>query len=243
MPYIFTCEHGGNRIPPRYRHLFKGQARALTSHLGWDRGALQLARACARDCTAPLYFSQVSRLLIDLNRSRHHRALFSVFSGRLDQAQRQAVCDSYYFPYRKRVESAISEEKRRPVIHLSFHSFTHELDGRVRNGDIGLLYDPANRLEMEFCIDLQSELKRNFPQLVVRRNYPYRGSADGFTTYLRKRFPQQTYLGIEIEINQKHVGPGKRGWRRLLDKFGGILNHVSGRFFTIKPGPNPPTQG
>lgn len=204
----------------------------LQSHYGWDRGALQLARICARDCSAPLYFSQVSRQLVDLNRSRHHRALFSVFSKQLGQVERQEVCDSYYFPYRNRVEAVIRDETCRPVIHLSFHSFTPELDGQVRDGDIGLLYDPARRLEMEFCKVLQSELRRTFPQLVVRRNYPYLGTADGFTTYLRKRFPQKTYLGIEIEINQKHVGPAKRCWQDLLDKFGEILNGAAGRFLT-----------
>jgi hypothetical protein len=30
----------------------------------------------------------------------------------------------------------------------------------------------------------------------------YLGKADGFTTYLRKQFPE-SYIGIEIEINQK----------------------------------------
>jgi predicted N-formylglutamate amidohydrolase len=40
------------------------------------------------------------------------------------------------------------------------------------------------------------------PQLKIRSNYPYLGNADGFTTYLRKRF-QKNYLGIELEINQK----------------------------------------
>jgi len=204
----------------------------LQSHRGWDQGALQLARACARDCSAPLYFSRVSRLLVDLNRSRHHRSLFSMFSKHLDAGGRQEVCDSYYFPYRNQVESSIRDEKHRPVIHLSFHSFTPVLDGRVRDTDIGLLYDPARRQELEFCMSLQSELKRTFQHLVVRRNYPYRGMADGFTTYLRNRFPEKAYLGIEIEINQKHAAPGMRYWRRLLDKFGNILNDTSVRFLT-----------
>ena len=231
MPYIFTCEHGGNRIPPRYRHLFKGQARTLASHLGWDRGALQLARVCARDCSVPLYSSRISRLLVDLNRSHRHPSLFSAFTRSLHKGDREEICASYYFPYRNQVESAIRDEKRTPVIHLSFHSFTPELDGRVRDSDIGLLYDPTRKHELEFCMDLQSELKQTFTRLVIKRNYPYRGTADGFTTYLRKCFPQQKYLGIEIEINQKHVGPGKRCWQELLDKFGKILNGASTRLF------------
>jgi hypothetical protein len=36
----------------------------------------------------------------------------------------------------------------------------------------------------------------------VRFNYPYKGTSDGLTTTLRKKFGPQ-YVGIEIEINQK----------------------------------------
>ncbi|MBU2938472.1 hypothetical protein KO494_02870 [Lacinutrix sp. C3R15] len=39
--------------------------------------------------------------------------------------------------------------------------------------------------------------------LQVRYNYPYLGKADGFTTYLRKQ-DYKNYIGIELEINQKH---------------------------------------
>ena len=41
---LLTCEHGGNRIPPEYRALFRGATAALASHRGWDPGALALAR-------------------------------------------------------------------------------------------------------------------------------------------------------------------------------------------------------
>jgi hypothetical protein len=53
----------------------------------------------------------------------------------------------------------------------------------------------------------------------VRRNYPYRGSADGLTTHLRRLHPDGRYAGVEIEVNQKHtIGDGEawRALRRLL---------------------------
>ena len=165
MPYIFTCEHGGNRIPRQYQGLFKGQTRILQGHRGWDPGALQLARACARDCSVPLHFSQVSRLLVDLNRSPNHRALFSGATRQLDAGEKRRICEQYYFPYRHRVETAIRDESRRPVIHLSFHSFTPELNGVVRNGDIGLLYDPAREAEQVFCMSLQAVLRQVLPPI------------------------------------------------------------------------------
>jgi len=39
----------------------------------------------------------------------------------------------------------------------------------------------------------------------VRRNFPYKGCNDGFTSTLRKKFPNDAYLGIELEINQKNL--------------------------------------
>jgi hypothetical protein len=33
-------------------------------------------------------------------------------------------------------------------------------------------------------------------------NYPYRGTSDGFTAALRKRYAEDSYLGLEIEVNQ-----------------------------------------
>jgi hypothetical protein len=46
--------------------------------------------------------------------------------------------------------------------------------------------------------------------LRVRRNYPYQGRNDGLTLPLRRRFPPTSYVGVELEINQKHVRVGDR---------------------------------
>ena len=101
------------------------------------------------------------------------------------------------------------------MVHLSSHSFTPELDGVVRTADIGLLYDPGRRGEALLCARWRAALGRRAPGLNVRRNYPYIGKADGFTTYLRRRFPANAYVGVEIEINQKHVFGSARRWREL----------------------------
>ena len=41
---LLSCEHGGSRVPPRYRRLFNGLHRALRTHHGYDFRALRLAR-------------------------------------------------------------------------------------------------------------------------------------------------------------------------------------------------------
>jgi predicted N-formylglutamate amidohydrolase len=92
------------------------------------------------------------------------------------------------------------------------HSFTPVLAGEVRTCDIGLLYDPRREAEGKFAEAWRKGLAERLPGFRIRKNYPYRGAADGFTTYLRKQFPR-SYLGIELELNQKHVGT--RHWSDL----------------------------
>ena len=53
------------------------------------------------------------------------------------------------------------------------------------------------------------------PNLRVRRNYPYAGKGDGLTAWFRQRLPPGVYVGIELEINQKHVIRAGRHWTEL----------------------------
>ena len=216
---LITCEHGGNRIPPRYRALFAGFEALLHSHRGYDPGALVVARKLARVLDAPLFVSTTSRLLIDLNRSIGHPKLYSEATRDAPAAVRREILDRHYLPYRSAVEAHVAAAIARGsrVIHLASHSFTPVLDGVVRNADIGLLYDPARAGEAELCRRWQARLKAQAPELKVRRNYPYTGRSDGFTAFLRRRFPSDLYVGIELEINQKHVLPGGRRWRAMQD--------------------------
>jgi len=98
------------------------------------------------------------------------------------------------------------------VIHVSSHSFTPVLDGVVRDADVGLLYDPARKAEAAFVLRWKTALESHAPDWRIRRNYPYTGTNDGLTTYLRTRFPDHLYAGIELEINQKHVLEDRRAW-------------------------------
>lgn len=214
---IITCEHGGNVIPMRYAPLFAPEADLLGSHRGHDIGALAAARYLATHLDAPLHYSTVSRLLIDLNRSLHHRQIFSSRTRALDASSRRDIVRRYYWPYRDAVERRIARAitRGRAVIHLSVHSFTPALNGRRRTADVGLLYDPARRGERRFCARLRGALRDADPALRVRRNYPYRGTADGFTTYLRRTFPGTRYTGVEIEINQRFFLDAGRAWPRV----------------------------
>jgi predicted N-formylglutamate amidohydrolase len=229
LELILTCEHGGNRVPRRYRAAFAGWERRLASHRGYDVGALQYARDFARAFRAPLLYSTTSRLLVELNRSLGHPQLFSARTRRLAPNERQHLVERYYLPYRRAVEARIRSalQRGRRVVHLSCHSFTPRLGAVLRKADIGVLFDPGRAGEAALCGAWRRALLACEPRLRVRRNYPYRGSADGLTTSLRRRFPEGRYLGIELEVSQKFPRGDARRWRRvrglLVASFGKAL--------------------
>jgi predicted N-formylglutamate amidohydrolase len=219
--FVITCEHGGNRIPAPYRRLFRGQRELLDSHRGYDAGSLVMAKALARACHAPLVASTDSRLIIDLNRSIGHPQLFSAATRGAPAKIRAQIVQQHYRPYRVRVERLVRHAVARGhrVIHISSHSFTGELDGRVRGADVGLLYHPGRFGEAEVCARWKESVAALAPELRVRRNYPYAGKADGLTSHLRLRFSPNDYVGIELEVNQDIVFDAGRAWtalRRLL---------------------------
>ena len=74
--------------------------------------------------------------------------------------------------------------------------------GKVRKADIGLLYDPARKIEKDISSFLAELLHENVMSLRVRRNYPYLGKSDGFTSFMRRKYSATLYAGIEIEMNQ-----------------------------------------
>lgn len=214
---LITCEHGGNGIPAAYRQYFRGHEAALESHRGHDPGALALARDLARACEARLVYSTTSRLLVELNRSPGHPRLYSDITRVLPAAEKRTLYAQYYLPYRQKVENSVIAALRAcdRVVHVSSHTFVPALAGEVRNADIGLLYDSSRLYETRLCLAWQAALREAMPALVVRRNYPYRGTSDGLTTHLRRRFRASQYMGIEIEVNQKYTLGDARRWAKL----------------------------
>ena len=217
---VITCEHGGNRIPKQYQAYFDGYQDLLDSHRGFDPGALVIANILAKAFSAPSVTSTVSRLLVDLNRSIGHPDLHFSTIQNASATLRQKIVQHYYQPYRTKVEGLIRQTltNHNQVIHISSHSFTPKLNDRQRNADIGLLYDPSRPGEVCFCEFWKSALKTCAPELKVRRNYPYQGKADGLTRWFRRELPADTYLGIELEINQKHILTAERHWLALCQR-------------------------
>ena len=225
---VVSCEHGGNRVPPRYREWFAGKEELLASHRGYDAGALAMARDLARALGAPLVASTTTRLLVDLNRSPRHRHLFSDWITAAPRGLKAEALALHYLPYRRRLEALVAAAVAagRRVVHISSHSYTPILDTPVRNADVGILYDPRRPGEVALGARGIAALRADAPQLKVRRNDPDTGKSDGSCAALRRDYPAEKYIGIELEINQRHVAGDSAAWRAFRAHVVGALAHV-----------------
>lgn len=202
--YLVTCEHGGNQVPVAYSQAFATAEADLSSHRGYDPGALSVAKALSRALNSKLCYSETTRLLIDLNRSLNNPEVWSEYSRELPSEE---ITSTYYHPYRNEVESLLSGAivSHGRVIHLSIHSFSPIWKGEKRATDIGILFDDDRSGETAFARRWMRTLKKHLSGLQIDLNKPYLGKDDGFTTCLRTRFSDSQYLGIELEINQQHA--------------------------------------
>ena len=213
---ILTCEHASNKLPAAFKNVVP--AEVLKTHRAYDIGAVQVFRKLVK-FAKPEFFCEgkFSRLFVDLNRTITNKSAFSNYyealaaSDKAAAEKAKAQATAYWQEYRaaieKFVETALKSKTRATksaptIIHLGIHSFTPTLNGKVRNTDIGILYDPTRPQERAYANVIKAEIKRLYPAMKVRFNYPYKGTSDGLTTTLRKKFGPR-YVGIEIEINQK----------------------------------------
>ena len=208
MKIFLSCEHGGNQVPDIYKHLFQNQEEILNTHRGYDKGALELYKTLLH--IKDTYFSisnETTRLLVDCNRSLFRQNLFSPFTNSLDDVTKKQILDHYYYPYRNTFYENVKDVvlHGNTVFHISVHAFTPEIDGKIRNADIGILFNPIHGIEKTVAKYWRKILNEILPDLTVRLNYPFFGKPDGVVAPMRKEFKNK-YLGFELELNSKHAG-------------------------------------
>lgn len=212
---LLTCEHASNHVPAKYKNCFHDK-NILETHRAYDIGAAEVCDILADRLHAPAIMAEISRLVIELNRSLHHPGLYSEFMRNVSVPARREIVSSYYLPYRSSVMTKIKSMLKScdRIIHVSVHSFTPVMNGVTRNADVGLLYDPSRRHEKQFALAWKTQLREIDYAIRVRCNYPYKGISDGFTTFLRKEFKPDTYVGIELEMNQAILQDARK--RRVM---------------------------
>jgi predicted N-formylglutamate amidohydrolase len=135
---VITCEHAGNKVPAAFlKHMSRSQQKDLNTHKGWDPGALAMARQAAKTLEAPLLFTQISRLLVDCNRSPYHANCLGPAFRDMDAEEKNFILAAYYWPHRNAIEKEIlkSIQDGSSVLHLAMHSFTPVLNGNRRTAD------------------------------------------------------------------------------------------------------------
>lgn len=213
---ILTCEHASNKLPAAFKKAVP--AKVLETHRAYDIGACAVFSKLVKFAKPEFHCEgKFSRLFVDLNRTITNKSVFSDYYKLLEKrdpatsAKMKVQAVAYWMEYRTTIEkfvaSSLSQPKRvaksaPTIVHLGIHSFTPVLNGKKRNTDIGILYDPSRPAECKLAQVIKDEIKRLYPQMKVRFNYPYKGTSDGLTTTLRKKFGPR-YAGLEIEINQK----------------------------------------
>lgn len=210
---VVTCEHASAALPAGVD--LGVDAAIVCSHVGWDPGALDVARAVSERLGAVLHAGRHTRLYVDLNRAEEGAGVIPTRSFGSDipgnrnlpageRARRLAVHRAYRTAVDRAVAAAVAEGG---CLHLAVHSFAAEVEGMVRRYDGGVLFDPDRARESALAAQILAALAA--AGLTVRANEPYLGTDDGLTTWLRGRYGDGGYAGLEIEVAQA-LTPARR---------------------------------
>jgi predicted N-formylglutamate amidohydrolase len=132
-PFVILCDHASNTIPEEYES-FGFADEALETHIAWDPGALAVARHLSDRLDAPLFWPDVSRLVIDCNRSPDVSSLIVTSSGgqpvaanrAVSEAERSRRLDRIHTPYHDAIDSCLARRlaARLPTAVIAVHSYT-----------------------------------------------------------------------------------------------------------------------
>lgn len=196
---IVVCEHASCFIPPAFGDLGLDAA-ARQSHIAWDLGALDVARALSVRLDAAMVASNVSRLVYDCNRPpsaldampAQSEAILIEGNAHLTAAQRRDRTSCYYVPFRACLAATIAA-RQNPVI-VTIHSFTPVYHGHQRAVEIGILHDVDARLA-----NAMVQVAQSHTQAKVEINAPY-GPQDGVTHTLAEHAIKAGHLNVMLEI-------------------------------------------
>jgi predicted N-formylglutamate amidohydrolase len=66
---VFTCEHGGNKIPHEFKNLFESYHSLLKTHRAYDISILKVFKSFTQNFQSHNFHSEISRLLIVIIRN------------------------------------------------------------------------------------------------------------------------------------------------------------------------------
>ncbi len=226
---LLVCEHASRTLPQRAGDLGLSEE-ALSSHIAWDPGALDLARMLSRSLDATLVAQRFSRLIYDCNRPPESPAampekseIYDIPGNHdLDVAERYARTAALYIPFHDRIDTIIAERKaagRRTVL-VTVHSFTPVYMGRHREVEVGILHDEDSRLADAMLAAAGTAFR-------VERNEPY-GPQDGVTHTLRLHGLPSGLANVMIEVRNDLL-KDEAGKQAMASYLTGLLQEGLGR--------------
>lgn len=219
---LLLCEHALPRVPRRLQHLGLPKAERLR-HIGWDIGALALARDLSSRLDAALFHTGYSRLVVDCNRPLDNASLMpeisetTVIPGNrdLDAAERDQRLEVLFQPFQsavgRRLDLRQAACKRTFVVGV--HSYTPIYKGVERPWHAGILYAGAT----EFAHRLRDALAQD-RALVIGDNEPYRIDEDDYTVPVHGDARGLPALLIEVRHDLIATHQGVAEWAERLER-------------------------
>lgn len=147
---VIVCEHASNHFAPDWGDLGT-TAKTRKSHAAFDPGALDLARALARQLDAPLISGGLSRLIYDLDRPPHAPTAMPIVSQvhkipgnrELTTTDRLRRVRQIYLPFHAALSAMLAERLAlgMPTALLTVHSFDPVYFGLHHNVELRVLHD------------------------------------------------------------------------------------------------------
>jgi len=226
--FVIVCDHASNTVPPAYDlGLPPG---AINSHIAWDPGALPVARDLSERLDAPLLWPDISRLVIDCNRSAAAPDLVAtegegqpVPGNRgLPDGEREKRLATIHAPYHAAIDATVDRRVAAGLATslIAIHSFTQTWHGAPRPWQIGIVFDDDQRLSAPLIEMLAAD-----PALTVGINEPY-SPADRVYYTMARHGSERGLPAVMIEIRNDLIAdePGQREWaERLAGIFEAIM--------------------
>ena len=211
-PFLITCEHASNALPPELIATAADQ-KFMDTHWAWDLGAPQVSRELSQKTDSPAVLATLSRLVCDVNRGPEHanwirkQALghYFSFNANVSEAEHTRRRINYYEPYHRAVDSMarLRTNVNSKVLLIAIHSFTPHYDGEDRWMEMGVVFDECAKEADQLYESLRKE------GFSTALNEPYSGAL-GQMYSPRRHGKHNSIPYLEIEMRQDLFTTPKR---------------------------------
>jgi predicted N-formylglutamate amidohydrolase len=219
-PILVVCDHATNLLPPGYGMLGLDDIQ-LNRHIGYDIGALGVARELGRLLGATVIWSRFTRLLIDPNRGEDDPTLIMQLSdgaivpgnARMDAEEREHRISAFHAPYHQAIEAEIGAMLARGLVpaFVPIHSYTDTWRGVPRKWHAAVLWDQDPRL----AAPLMRELRER-TGFEIGDNTPYTGRLENDTVHRHATLRGLPNALVEVRQDQIREAKGQQEWARIL---------------------------